>query len=283
MSKRIKSNSEVKKGTNRSINPIANNSNTNSNTNNNNTKDSKKLVLGHRKRVFSKFKKINGSLLDYELMEMLLFYSIPRKDTKPIAKSLLDEFGSINASIGANEYQLLNIANIGESTVIFFKLLKEIYVKMLEKSLDMDKNNQGEYNSAISNANGCGCSNFYYYNKKELMEYCKLMIGSSNLEQFLILFFNNSGKFITGEVLNTGSITEVNIYGGSLIAKAVQNSCNNIIVVHNHPSGNVNPSQKDIKLTAMLKNILSNVEMTLLDHLIVSKNKVFSFRKSGSM
>jgi DNA repair protein RadC len=244
-------------------------------------KDDKKLLIGHRKRVIERFEKANGSLLDYELLEMLLFYVIPRRDTKPIAKNLLNRFDSLDASINANEYQLSNIPNIGKSTITFFKLLKEIYKKMLESNLNINKKNYKNYKSMRNEdgTNDMELKNVYFHNEKRIEEYCKTTIGSFHLEQFLVLFFNNAGKFVRSEIINTGSLTEVNLYATPLIAKAVQNSSNHIIISHNHPSGDVEPSAEDIILTILLGEILEGVEIALLDHLIVSGNKVFSFRK----
>lgn len=217
--------------------------------------------MSHRQNLRQKFLISQKALKDYEILEMLLFLAIPRRDTKQIAKHLMSRFGSLCNVLNADKDQLMSIDGIGDGTVVTLQLIHEILCRaMLEdikvKPIKIDSLGKVE-------------------------KYCKVRIGHLVHEEMLVLFLDSRMCLITEEVINTGNHNEVKIYKNIIISKATQNGASGIILAHNHPSGNPEPSISDAKITKELENILYQLELRLYDHVIVSKNDVFSFNKAG--
>ncbi|MDR0571559.1 MAG: DNA repair protein RadC [Rickettsiales bacterium] len=223
------------------------------------------LNEGHRERLRNKFLVSKGSLLDYELVEMLLFSVFARKDTKELAKTLMNKFGNICGVINADEMQLLNIKGIGEGTILILKLAQEIHMRMLKDEMRR-KNNSIRLDSVSI-----------------ISKYCKSRIGALVREQLLVLFINNDGILVADKILNMGDANEVKIYKNVIVSEATQNGATSIVVAHNHPSGNCKPSNGDIHSTEDLRSFLFQTNIDLLDHVIATKNKVFSFAENGML
>lgn len=221
------------------------------------------LNAGHRQRCREKFVSCRDSMKDYELIEMILFFAFPRKDTKNIAKILMDKFKNITNLINADVDQLKSVDGIGDSVICVLKLFQEVHLRMLKENIEED---DIKLNS-IAN----------------VVKYCKSKIGHLVHEEVLILFIDNSGNLVYEDVISSGSVNEVNVYKNLIITKATQNGACGIIMVHNHPSGNSKPSQADIELTAEMYKLLKQVKMDLVDHIIVSRNNIYSFVERGMM
>lgn len=222
------------------------------------------LNIGHRQRLREKFISSKESLEDYELLEILLFSSNSRKDTRETAKKLINSFGSLNDVFNARIEDLQQISNIGLSNAITLKTMREVINRILKYDIKQQKSIQ-------------------LNNLTKVEEYCKLSIGHSRNEVIKILFLNSKLALVKDEIIGNGNINEVKLYKNILIAKATQYGCTNIILVHNHPTNDVNPSVADIRLTIELKELLNMVEMNLIDHIIVSKDYSFSMAKEGLM
>lgn len=217
--------------------------------------------MSHRQNLRQKFLISQKSLKDYEILEMLLFLAIPRRDTKQIAKHLMSRFGSLSNVLNADKDQLMSIDWIGSGTIVTLQLIHEILCRtMLEdiriKPIKMDSLSKVE-------------------------KYCKVRIGHLVREEMLVLFLDSRMCLITEEIINTGNHNEVKLYKNIIIAKATQNGASGIILAHNHPSGNPEPSISDVKITKDLENILYQLELRLYDHIVVSKNDIFSFNRVG--
>lgn len=217
--------------------------------------------MSHRQNLRQKFLISQKSLKDYEILEMLLFLAIPRRDTRQMAKHLMLRFGSLSNVLNADKDQLISINGIGSGTVFILQLIHEVLCRaILEdikvKPIKMDGLDKVE-------------------------KYCKVRIGHLVHEEMLVLFLNNRMCLITEEVVNTGNHNEVKMYKNIIISKATQNGASGIILAHNHPSGNPEPSISDTRITRDLENILYQLELRLYDHIIVSKNDIFSFSKAG--
>ena len=221
------------------------------------------LNAGHRQRCREKFVSCRDSMKDYELIEMILFFAFPRKDTKNIAKILMDKFKNITNLINADVDQLKSVNGIGDSVICVLKLFQEVHLRMLKENIEED---DIKLNS-IAN----------------VVKYCKSKIGHLVHEEVLILFIDNSGNLVYEDVISSGSVNEVNVYKNLIITKATQNGACGILMVHNHPSGNSKPSQADIELTAEMYKLLKQVKMDLVDHIIVSRNDIYSFVERGMM
>lgn len=222
-----------------------------------------KPEIGHRERLRKRY--INSGLSgfnNYEIVELLLTYSIARKDVKPIAKELINKFGTIEEIVKTDIDSLLKIDGIGENSAIFLKLIGEVALDLYHEKIN---------NKEILNIK----------NKNDLLAYLRGSIGYSNREEFKILFLDSSNNLISTETLFYGTIDKSAIYPREIVERVIKNKAKSIIFIHNHPSGNASPSKKDIELTKYMYNSLNLLEIRLLDHIIITKNSHFSFLEEG--
>jgi len=217
--------------------------------------------LGHRKRVKSKFLKNSSNFADYELLELLLFSSHPRKDMKPLAKKLLTRFGSINAILRADTESLTSIPDVNQNVLVSLKLIKEIIHKSSQQKI---------------------IGKPLIASWKELCDYCQVIMSDLKEEQFRILFLNNKHFLITEELIKSGGIEDVEIDIKTIVKKSLNFFAKSIILLHNHPTWNCKPSQSDITNTKKISNALQVLQIEVYDHLIIGNNGgVFSFKSAG--
>lgn len=222
--------------------------------------DLKKSYLGHRKRLRERFMKSKESLPDYELLEMLLFLAFARKDTKDLAKTLLDKFKSLKYLLSSDENQLRSVDGVGDSVVYLVGLIHEIYLRMLKSDIKPQDIKIKDLSAVI--------------------DYVQSKLGNMVTEYVLVLFLNNNNVLVNEKILSIGDLDSVNVYKNMIITQATQNASKSIIIVHNHPSGVAEPSEEDLQMTRELVFILSKVGIKLLDHIIVTKDDYFSFSKT---
>lgn len=216
---------------------------------------------GHRKRLKLRFKQSPIRVMaDYEILEMLLFNCFPRIDTKPLAKKLLSTFNSLRNVLTAEENLLREVEGVTEGVIFQFKLLLDVSSR-LELGV-------GEKIHVLSNWSA-------------VLNYCRLTMGFQSFESFRVLFLNKKNILIRDEVLQVGTIDKVIVYPREVAKKALDYAATAIILVHNHPSGDMNPSSDDIEITDRIIQVLKSLGITVHDHLIVSKDQVFSFRNAG--
>lgn len=216
--------------------------------------------LGHRKRLKEKFSNQGAtSVSDYELLELLLFQSIPRRDVKPLAKNLLHIFSDFNGLLNGEKGKLLNIEGVRESTYLQLKLVREILNRVFHDKIKK-KNVISSWSAVI--------------------DYLKFNMGNIKIEQFRILFLNKKNILIADEILSTGTIDQTSIYPREVVKKALFHEAGAIILVHNHPSGNVKPSKSDIDLTNQLVSACSMVNIAIHDHIIIGGSDYYSFKSN---
>ncbi|MDR2780972.1 MAG: DNA repair protein RadC [Holosporaceae bacterium] len=216
--------------------------------------------LGHRHRLRKKFAINRTCLSDYELLELLLFFVFSRKDTKPLAKKLLEKFKSIRELILADQSDLKNIEGVGESSVHLLLLIHEIFNRMLFEKIQ-------ESTSIASTS--------------QVFDYYRNLLEQQKKEQFRVMFLNNKNKLIAEELMHEGTVNNTAIYPREIVQKALNYGASAIIMVHNHPGGDPQPSRQDIIMTKAVKEIVQKLDIALLDHLIIGKNNVASFRDIG--
>lgn len=215
---------------------------------------------GHRERLREKYLREGITAFhDYEILELLLTYVIMRKDVKPLAKELLKSYGTLERLINSEMEDLLTTDGVGEKTAVFFKLLGDVSKNIFKEKMKTED---------IIELSG----------KIALLDYLRGDIGFSNIEKFKVLFLNNANKLIGEETLFQGTIDRSSIYPREIIEKVFKYKAKKIIFAHNHPSGNVKPSDGDIDITQHMVEILRMIDVVFLDHIIVSKDKYFSFR-----
>ena len=215
--------------------------------------------LGHRVRLRTRFLDAGPeSLADYELLELLLFSALPRKDTKPIAKALIETFGSFADVITADKDKLLAIEGIGESAVVALKAVQAGATRMLRADV-MDR-------PIISSW-------------QALLDYCTVQMTFEDVEQFRILFLDKKNKLIGDEAQQRGTVDHTPVYPREVIKRALALNASAIIMVHNHPSGDPTPSQADIAMTKTVNEALKAVGLILHDHLVLGRGRHISFKQ----
>lgn len=206
--------------------------------------------LGHRERLRERFKKTRGEgFQDYEWLELLLTYAIPRCDVKPIAKRLLDEFGSLSAVLKAPPERIEQVKGIGEITAMFFPLLKLISARYLDEEL-----RAGESLSE----------------PEAVVDYARTRLAGETEESFLVIYLDSGNRVLSSEMMGQGTPDEVKVYPRKIIKRALEINATRLILIHNHPSGVLKPSKGDLKLTENLDKAARTVGLKVLDHLIVS-------------
>jgi DNA repair protein RadC len=215
----------------------------------------------HRQRLKKKF--IDSGIdafHDYEALELLLTYAIPQKDVKPLAKDLLREFGSIKGIIDADMNGLKKMNGISAHTALLIKLVKEIGVLYLKE--------KAKEKPQIT------CT-------KELLNYCKTNMGGLKDEQFCVIYLDAQNKITDIEAIEEGIVNQAVVYPRKVLENALKQKASAIIMVHNHPSGHVKPSDADIRLTKTIQETAKVLDILVHDHVIIGENRFFSFREEG--
>jgi DNA repair protein RadC len=219
--------------------------------------------LEHRRRLKEKFAESGaGAFHDYEVLELLLTYAIPRKDVKPLAKDLLAQFGSLKGVMDAQSSDLKQVTGIGLHTTLLIRLVKEVAALYLKE--------RAKEKVQIT------CT-------RELFDYCQTAMGGLKDEQFRVIYLDAQNRIIDVETIQEGIVNQAVVYPRKVLEKALRRSASAIILVHNHPSGHVKPSEADIRLTKTIQDTARMLDILVHDHIIIGENRFFSFREEGMM
>ena len=223
-------------------------------------KDKKDIHKNHRARMRKRFLKTKfKNFYDHEKLELLLFYAIPVKDTNKIAHELLDKFKTIGGVFDATVDQLMSVDGVGENTAILFKLILEI---MKDYSLPE-------------------CKRVSYDNSELLCEYFSNQFLGERNEIVKAVCFDDKLRIIDCADISEGDIGSAQIYIKDLVKFAIKNNSDTIAIAHNHPNGDVNPSDDDLHTTKIIYKRLDGIGIELIDHIVVAKGQTISFRNSG--
>lgn len=220
------------------------------------------LSKGHRQRLKERFMQSPlRKCPDYEILEMMLFYVIPRSDTKTLAKNLIHQFGSLAGVINADANDICKIKGAGESTTLLFKLLLD-------------------FNSRLFLTNGKNQKKLNIFsNWHSVLNYCRLTMGYQKKSEFFrVLYLNKKNHLIADEFHENGTIDRIAVYPREIARKLINVGASAIILVHNHPSGDPKPSNEDLEITRHIAKVLEPLNAKIHDHLIVSGFDHFSFR-----
>lgn len=226
-------------------------------------KENKTHYLGHRRRMREKV--LNDKITsfeDYELVEFLLFMLLPRRDVKPLAKKLLENFNDISELINASKDKIMLIEGVTENVYTGLVLVREFVDRVLK--------------SKIRDNNIVSCWS-------ELLDYLKSTMSNLKVEQFRVLFLNAKNVLIADEVIATGTINQATIYPREIIQRVLFHNATSIIFIHNHPSGCTKPSKADIELTERLKMICGQLNISIHDHVIIAGHQYYSFKSNMLM
>lgn len=219
--------------------------------------------LGHRQRLRTRFLSGGGkNMPDYELLELILTTTIPRRDVKPLAKDLIRKFGNFANVVSAPIEELLQIDGIKETSACAIKLIAEGAIRMSWQNLN--------------NADAKIINNW-----DTMIDYCRTTMAHQKTEEFKIIFLNSKLVVIGEESQQRGTVDHVSIHPREVIKSAMLKGASAMILVHNHPSGNVKPSKADIEITKTIISAATAVSIQVFDHIIISKTDVFSFREKG--
>lgn len=216
---------------------------------------------GHRARLREKF--LSGGLagfLDYEVIELLLTLNTPRRDCKESAKALMEKFSTLQAVLEASPEQLKTVKGVGDANILGVKLIKEIAERYLEKRIierDVVKN------------------------QNDLVAYLNTWIGNRSKECFAGIFLDVKNRVIASDILSTGSLTVSSVYPREVIKKALEYNAAALIFAHNHPSGDPQPSGRDVAITRRLVMALGYVGIRVHEHLISVGDEFYSFQENG--
>lgn len=215
---------------------------------------------GHRERLRARFaKEGSDGFADHELLELLLTYTIPRRDTNALAHALLSRFGSLAAVFDAEVPQLMGIPGVGEQTAIFLRLQRCLARRMRQRALN-GKNGRPLLNSPCAAA-----------------EYALSILSGNAYETVRLVCLNARREVIRDETMQLGSLTEAQIYPRRIAEAALLQRAHSALLIHNHPSGSPVPSDGDVSVTKALQSALSALDIQLADHLVVGDGCVYSF------
>lgn len=224
-------------------------------------KQPKPHYSGHRQRLRQRFANHSDEVLaDYELLELLLFRTNARADTKPLAKALLNRFNNFAGVLGAEPRLLQEVAGCGEAVAQDIKLMAAC-ARRLGKSEIMKKDVLDSWNKVIA--------------------YCMTSMAYENREQFRILFLDKKNRLIADEVQQIGTVDHTPVYPREVIKRALELSSTAMILFHNHPSGDASPSRADIDMTKLIIATASSLNITVHDHIIIGKAGHISMRGMG--
>ncbi|HEY4043791.1 MAG TPA: DNA repair protein RadC [Rhodopila sp.] len=213
---------------------------------------------GHRARMRQRLLKAGpDALADHEMLEMILFIALPRRDTKPIARELLSRFRTFGGVLGAPERELRDIEGMGEAGAAAVKLVQAAALRMQRQELTGQP--------VLSTW-------------ERLMDYLTAAMGHERTEQFRVLFLDGRNKLIADEVQGTGTINHAPAYPREVVRRCLELHASAVILAHNHPSGDPAPSRDDVALTADIARAASAMGISVHDHIVIGRGKWLSFR-----
>lgn len=216
---------------------------------------------GHRDRLRARFAEAGGAALaDYELLELFLFRSIPRRDVKPVAKALIARFGDLGRVCAADMAQLEAIEGISQKIALDLKLLHAAAVRISRE--------QVTGRPVISSWSA-------------LVDYCRTALQHATTEEFRVLFLDKKNRLIADEFQARGTVDHAPVYPREVVKQALALDCSALILVHNHPSGDPTPSSADIEMTKRLKEAARPFDIVIHDHLVIGRDRTASFKAMG--
>jgi DNA repair protein RadC len=206
---------------------------------------------GHRDRLRRRFRDAGADALsDYELLELLLFRALPRRDVKPLAKALLERFGSFAEVISASEARLDEVKGLGDAAIAELKIVQAAASRLLRGAV--------KKRPILSSWS-------------TVLDYCRTAQAFADREQFRVLFLDKRNLLIADELQQIGTVDHTPVYPREVLKRALELSATAIILVHNHPSGDPTPSRADIQMTQQIIAVASPLGIAVHDHIIVGK------------
>ena len=218
---------------------------------------------GHRERLRQRF--LDGghaAMPEYELLELLLFNAIPRIDVKPLAKRLLAAFGDLNGVVAAPRRRVLQVEGATERVHLQLKIV-EAFAHRMARARVIDR---------------CAIASW-----EDLLTYCKTVMAHRDTEQVRVLYLDRKNVLVADEAQGEGTVDHVPVYPREIVRRALELNASAVILVHNHPSGDPEPSEEDVAMTARIEEACRAVGIAVHDHLVIGKDRDASLRAMGLM
>ncbi|CUH64900.1 DNA repair protein RadC [Thalassovita gelatinovora] len=218
-------------------------------------------IADHRQRLRDRFLQGGATAIpDYEMLELVLFRAIPRRDVKPLAWRLLDTFGDFNRVVSAPIPRLLEVKGIGPAVITELKII-EAAAHRLSRARVLQRHVVSSWD--------------------DLLNYCHVTMAHRDTEQFRVLYLDRKNVMIADEEQARGTVDHVPVYPREVVKRALEHNASALILVHNHPSGDPTPSEADIVMTKQIEAAAQALGLTLHDHLIIGKSRELSFHAEG--
>jgi DNA repair protein RadC len=218
---------------------------------------------GHRQRLRERFLAGGAdALAEYELLELLLYLAIPQRDVKPLAKDLIQRFGSFAGVMAADPAQLMEVSGIKENSAVAIKTVQAAALLMQRQQV-LDKPVLSSW--------------------KAVLEYCHSVMAHEQNEQFRLLFLDGKNALIADEVQSRGTVNHAPVYVREVVKRTLTLGATSIIMAHNHPTGDPTPSRDDIEMTHAIQQALEPVGVQVHDHIIIGRKGHASLRSMGYM
>ncbi len=216
---------------------------------------------GHRQRLRQRFLEAGAAALaDYELLELILFPAVPRQDTKPLAKALLERFGGFAQVVNAEPAELMSVAGMGETSAVAVKAVQAALQRTLKAEIAL--------RPVLSSWD-------------RVLDYCRSTMAHAKIEEFRLLFLDRKNALIADEVQQTGTVDHTPVYPREVVKRALELGASAVIMVHNHPSGDPAPSKADIEMTRLVMAAAAPLGISVHDHLIIGRGKHASLKSLG--
>ena len=216
---------------------------------------------GHRGRLRERFARAGqDALSDHEVLELILFAPLPRRDTKSIAKALLARFGSLDGEFGAEIGVMTAITGMGETAALHLKAL-HVAAQRMGRDAVMNKPVLSSWSAVLG--------------------YCRTAMAELPREQFRVLYLDKKNRLICDEVISDGTVDQTPVYPREVVRLALARHASSIILVHNHPSGDPTPSRADIELTREIIAAARALDISVHDHLIIARGATTSLKAQG--
>lgn len=216
---------------------------------------------GHRRSLRDKFLKSGfEGFHDYEIVELLLTLAQPMKDCKPMAKAALRKFGSSRAVLEASAKELSEVKGLGPNNIFGLRLARDIARRYLAERIE---------------------GKDFLQSSQEVMDYLKVSLRDRSREVFMVIYLNGRNQIMSMEEVFEGTLTTSVVYPREVVKQALNHEAAALIFVHNHPSGNPQPSKDDLEITKKLKDAVSTIDVSIHDHIIIAGDETYSFADHG--
>ena len=219
------------------------------------TDNNTNFQAGHRQRLRQKF--LDGNLAEYELLELLLSFVIPRRDVRILARGLIQKFGGLHHIFTAPVDELIKYPGIGQNCAVFLKAVQQAMLCAYKSNLT---------ESPI------------FHDNATLTNYCRMLLAGKTVEEFHVLYLDKEMRLIKDEQHSVGSVAQSAVYPREIVKQALALNARNIVLLHNHPTPQTSFSDADVKVTQLLKNILEPIDIKLHDHYVISDGILYSAR-----